>query len=293
MDKFLQTLVSGIAVGGIYAIAALGFVLVFKATRVINFAQGAMMLLGGYVAYAFSVSMGLPLAVAVVAATATIAAGGGGMYLVSLGPVTRRPGNTEFAQVIMTMAWSIIFISVVQLIWGAVGKTFPSFFPAGTIKLGGVRIAYEDLGTIGITIVVVLVFALVFRFTKLGLLMRGLADNAQAAVAMGANQRAVNIAAWALAGAAAAIAGITLTSYVPLGLTFGDVALMAFPAVVLGGIDSIPGGLLGGALIGIVQQMAAAYIDPGFGLVAGFLVMLVVLLVRPTGLLGSREVVRL
>src|SRR5215207_5574832 len=121
--------------------------------------------------------------------------------------------------------------------------------------------------------------------------MRGLADNRQAAVMMGASETRANVGAWALAGAAAAIAGLTLTSYSPLGLTFPELAMLAFPAVVLGGIDSIPGGLAGGILIGIAQQLAGGYIDPAFGQTAGFIIMLIVLMVRPYGLLGSPEVV--
>jgi branched-chain amino acid transport system permease protein len=293
VEKFAQLTVSGIAVGGIYAMAALGFVLVFKATRIINFAQGAMMMLGGYVGFAVAVTLGLPIVTAFLLSAIVLAAVGALVYGATLRPLSRRQTDTEFAQVISTMGWTIMITAAVQYIWGPISRRFPPIFPSGTFEIAGVRISYNDVGTIGITLAVVIAFTLLFQYTRYGLVMRGLADNRQAAVMLGASETRANIGAWALAGAAAAIAGLTLTSYSPLGLTFPDLAMLAFPAVVLGGIDSIPGGLAGGVLIGIVQQYAGGYIDPGFGQTAGFMLMLIVLLIRPHGLFGSKEVVRL
>ncbi len=292
MERFIQTAISGVAVGGIYAMAALGFVLVFKATRIINFAQGLLMTLGGYMGLAFAVSLAIPIPIAFLLSAVVVSGVGSLMYVSSLAPVSRRGGNTEFAQVIITIGWSIMISATIQYFWGPVTRSFPDIFPQGVWVVSGVRVPYEDLGTIAITVGVVLVFTLIFNYTRFGLIMRGVADNRQAAVILGASERMVSTGAWALATAAAAVAGVTLTSYVPLGLTFGDIALMAFPAVVIGGIDSVPGGLVGGVLVGVVQQMAAAYIDPGIGLTAGFTVMLVVLLIRPSGLFGSPEVAR-
>jgi branched-chain amino acid transport system permease protein len=292
MEKFIQLLVSGIAVGGIYAMAALGFVLVFKATRVINFAQGHLMMLGGYVAFAAAVSWSLPIPLAFAVAAAIVGGVGALMYLTSLAPISTRGGNTEFAQVIITMAWSLVIVAAIQFTWGAVGLRMDPIFPGGTFELAGARISYNDVGTIVITLVVVALFTVFFKYTRYGLTMRALADNPQAAVILGASQLRANAGAWLLAAAAAAIAGVTLTAYSPLSLTFGDIAMMAFPAVVLGGMDSIPGGLIGGIIIGLVQQFAAGYIDPGFGQTAGFIIMLVVLLIRPHGILGSPEAVR-
>lgn len=293
MEKFLQLLVSGIAVGGIYAIAALGFVLIFKATKIINFSQGSLMMLGGYIGFAVTVSLALATPFAFVIAAVVVAAVGALMYALTLRPVASRSHDTEFAQVIITMAWTIIIISVIHFLWGPIALRPPDIFPSGTTEVLGLRIAYNDIGTIIITVVVITIFTLLFRFTRYGLVMRALASNPQAAVMMGANPAIANAGAWALAAGVAAIAGVTLTAYSPLTLTFGDIALMAFPAAVLGGIDSIPGGLLGGILIGIVQQMASGYVDPGFGQTAGFILMLLVLLMRPNGLLGSPETARI
>ena len=129
MEKFIQLLVSGIAAGGIYAMAALGFVLVFKATRIINFAQGSMMMLGGYVGFAFAVSAGLPIILSFALSAVVLGATGAAMYGISLRPLVRRKTNTEFAQVIITMGWTIIIGAVVELIWGALPKNFPQIFP--------------------------------------------------------------------------------------------------------------------------------------------------------------------
>jgi len=293
VEKFVQLTISGIAVGGIYAMAALGFVLIFKATRVINFAQGAWMMLGGYVGFAAAVTWGLPIILSFFVAAVVLGFVGAAIYGFTLAPIESAHTDTHYAQVITTMGWTIIITAIVQFIWGPISRRFPPIFPGGTFEVLGVRIAWNDVGTIGITLVVVLAFTLLFRFTRYGLVMRGVADNRQSAVMMGASERVVNLGAWGLAACAAAVAGVTLTTYSPLGLTFQDWALLAFPAVVLGGIDSIPGGLAGGILIGVVQQLAAGYIDPGFGQAAGFMLMLVVLLVRPNGLFGSVEAARL
>ncbi|HVV91682.1 MAG TPA: branched-chain amino acid ABC transporter permease [Solirubrobacterales bacterium] len=293
MEKFFQILVSGIAVGGIYAIAALGFVLIFKATRIVNFAQGSLMMLGGYVGYAAVVTWSLSMPIAFIVSAIAIATVGAVIYLLTLRPVASRAGDTSFAQVIITMACTIVIAAVVQYIWGPTQLNMPDIFPSGVFMVGGVRIAWADVGTIGITLAVVVVFTAVFRFTRFGLMMRALADNRQAAVMVGANPDLVSAGAWALAAAVAAIAGMTLTSYGGLNLSFGNIALLAFPAAVLGGIDSIPGALVGGVLIGIVQQLSGGYIDPAFGQTAGFIVMLIVLMLRPNGLFGSPDIARI
>jgi branched-chain amino acid transport system permease protein len=293
MEKFAQLLVSGIAVGGIYAISALGFVLIFKATKIVNFAQGSLMMLGGYVGYAVVVTWSLSMPVAFVVSALAIGAVGAIIYMVTLRPVASRPGNSEFAQVIITMGCTTVIAAVVQYIWGASPLNVPNIFPTGIFEVAGVRIAYADVGTIAITLGVVVVFTLLFRLTRFGLMMRALADNRQAAVMVGANPDLVCAGAWGLAAAVAAIAGMTLTSYGGLNLSFGNIALLAFPAAVLGGIDSIPGALVGGILIGIVQQMAGGYINPAFGQTAGFIVMLAFLMVRPNGLFGSPDIARI
>lgn len=293
MEKFLQLTVGGLAVGGIYAVAALGFVIIFKSTRVINFAQGAMMALGGYVGFAAITLLSLPLPIAIAVSAVVTAAVVGLIYVSTIAPVAARGNSTEFAQVIITMGWSIVLLSLIELMFGPLVKSMPRIFPTGTFSVGTIRIPYQDVGTISVAAVIITVFAVIFTWTRFGLVLRGLSDNRQAAVALGANAVRVGFGAWALGGAAAALAGLTLTSYVPLSLTFGEIALLAFPAVVLGGIDSIPGALFGGVVIGLVQQYASGYVDTGFGTVAGFMVMLIVLLVRPNGLLGSKEVVRL
>jgi branched-chain amino acid transport system permease protein len=293
MEKFAQLLVSGIAVGGIYAISALGFVLIFKATKIVNFAQGNLMMLGGYVGYAALITWSLSMPLAFAVSALVIAAVGALIYLLTLRPIASRAGSTEFAQVIITMACTIVIAAVVQYIWGPGQQNVPNIFPTGVFMVAGVRIAYNDVGTIAITLGVVIAFTLLFRFTRFGLTMRALADNRQAAVMVGANPDLVCAGAWALAAAVAAVAGMTLTSYGGLNLSFGNIALLAFPAAVLGGIDSIPGALVGGILIGIVQSMAGGYIDPAFGQTAGFMVMLIFLMVRPNGLFGSPDIARI
>ncbi len=209
MENFLQLTVGGLAVGGIYAVAALGFVIIFKSTRVINFAQGAMMALGGYVGFAAITLLSLPLPIAIAVSAVVTAAVVGLIYVSTIAPVAARGNSTEFAQVIITMGWSIVLLSLIELMFGPLVKSMPRIFPTGTFSVGTIRIPYQDVGTISVAAVIITVFAVIFTWTRFGLVLRGLSDNRQAAVALGANAVRVGFGAWALGGAAAALAAHT------------------------------------------------------------------------------------
>ena len=261
----LRNLASGVAVGCKYALVALGFVIVFKGTGVINFAQASFVLVGGYLTYNASETWGLNFYLALLVAMA------GGALL-----------------------------GMVTAIWGPDPKNLGDPWGLNVRTVGDVIIADKDIWTIIFTAVVLGGFFLFFRYSSLGLAMRATALDQEAAMAQGISSRRVHQVSWGIAGLVAALAGASLSAgNVALQPSVGLVALVAFPAMILGGLDSPLGAVVGGLIIGIVQQLTALYgpeylewAGNSFELVSPYLVMIVILLVRPYGLFGTKEVRR-
>lgn len=289
MSAFIQYVITGLAVGSVYAIVALGFSLVYKATGVFNFAQGALMMLGAFLAWTATARWGLALIPAIILTLLMSAALGVAMHFVVIRPLM---GNTLLTLVMATIALSLIITSLASIIWGSQQRLFPSPIPDHVLHLGHIRISTLDLIVIGVSAACMVVFALFFRFTTLGLHMRATAENSEAAVLSGVNSARVFVVTFAVALMLASIGGILLANIQLVSLSLGDIGLLAFPAVVVGGMTSIPGAVVGGLLIGVIEQLSAAYISIESQDVIVYVVLLLVLLVRPWGLLGEREVVR-
>jgi branched-chain amino acid transport system permease protein len=296
-DDLLQTGFSGIAVGCKYALIALGFSIVFKATGVINFAQASLVLLGGYLTYNFAqtwglgfyLSLGLAMAVGALVGTVIEAL------------VLRRLVGEQPATVIMaTIGILFVLDNVTTAIWGPNNRNLGDPWGVSTREVFGVTVADRDLWTIFFTALAVSGFFLFFRYTSLGLAMRAAAFDPEAAMAQGIPARRVSRVAWAIAGLVAALAGATLAAGASqLSPATGALALIAFPAIILGGLDSPLGAVVGGVIIGLVQQytalLAPEYFDwvgESFERVSPYLVMIVILLIRPYGLFGTKEVRR-
>jgi branched-chain amino acid transport system permease protein len=289
MTAFIQYVITGLAVGSIYAIVALGFSLVFKATGVFNFAQGALMMLGAFLAWTATARWGLPLIPAIILTLVISAALGVAMHFVVIRPLM---GSTLLTLVMATIALSLIITSMASIIWGSQQRLFPSPIPDHVLHLGQIRISTLDLIVIGVSFACMVAFALFFRFTTLGLHMRATAENSEAAVLSGVNSQRVFVVTFAVALMLASVGGILLANIQLVSLSLGDIGLLAFPAVVVGGLTSIQGAVVGGLLIGVIEQLSAAYISIESQDVIVYVVLLLVLLVRPSGLLGEREVVR-
>lgn len=297
MTRFAEFFFTGIAQGFVYALVALGFVIVYKATEVINFATGGFLALGAYLVYNFTSQQSIPFPVAVVMSMLVTA----GVALVFERLVLRRMiGNPVFAQVMVTIGLLFVLQNVIIAIWGAEPLNLGDPWGISTVTVGGIIIEVRDIWTAVLAIAVLAGFFVFFRFSKLGLAMRATAIDQEAALAQGMSSRRVYMAAWGIAGATAALAGVGVAAGANgLSPSIEFVALLAFPAIILGGIDSPLGAVVGGLIIGVTQSLTAGYQNElfpwlwaGFDDVMPFIVMVLVLLVRPYGLFGTPEIKR-
>ena len=296
MSDFLQLLVAGVAVGALYALVALGFVVIYKATGVINFAQGALLLLGAYFTYAFTDQAGLPFPLAVLLAVVACALVGVAVERVIL---RRMVGQPVFAVIMITLGLTIAFEQIVIWRWpGTLNLSDP--WGLDRVRIGDVVIPVVNIWRIGTAAVLLLGFFLFFRYSRLGVAMRATASDQEAALAQGISARRIFALSWAIAAAVAALAGALLASGGrTLEPSLGIVALVAFPAIILGGLDSTGGAIVGGVVMGVVETMTAGYsqslpdfLGANFHRVTPYVVLVAILLVRPYGLFGTREVTR-
>jgi branched-chain amino acid transport system permease protein len=296
-DDLLQTAFSGLALGCKYALIALGFSVVFKATGVINFAQASLVLLGAYLTFNFAQTWDLNFYLALVMAMAV-----GALVGVATEASVLRwlVGEPPAALIMVTIGLLFVLNNVVTAIWGPDNRNLGDPWGIKTRDVVGVTVADRDVWTIGFAAVVVTAFFVFFRYSTLGLAMRAAAFDPEAAMAQGIPARRVHRVAWAIAGMVAALAGATLAAGAgQLSPATGALALVAFPAIILGGLDSPLGAVVGGIIIGLVQQFTALlapeyfdWVGDSFERVSPYLVMIVILLIRPYGLFGTREVRR-
>ncbi len=297
MTKFLELVVAGVANGAQYALVALGFVVIYRATGVINFAQGGFVVLGAYFAYDFHQTLGLPFYLSLVLAMAAGALVG----VITEATVLRKlTGEPPFVVIMITIGVLTIIEQVVPTVWG--GNPLPLGDPWGvrSVKAGNINLRVADLWTIALVIVVLGAFFLFFRYSKVGVAMRATAVDLEAALAQGISARRIVSLSWAIAGLVAALAGVTLAGGgAGVRPDIELVALTAFPAIILGGLDSPGGAVVGGIVIGLAQSLTAGYqpeyaswLGQGFDLVMPYVVMVIVLMVRPYGLFGLRHVRR-
>ena len=283
---FWQLAISGMALGCVYALIALGFVLIFKATEVINFAQGEFMMLGAFLAFSILNYGHLPFWMSVLL-TLFIMAGFGAVldrlvmrYLV---------GEPVFAMVMFTIGLSIFLRSVAGMIWST--DTYTLALPSGNaiIRLGTVAVSVGDLLVVGTTAVLVTLLFLFFRFTDLGIAMQASSQNQFATYLMGINVERVFSITWALSALVAAVAGILLAPILFLHKDMGFIGLKAFPAAVLGGFGSIPGAIVGGLIIGVSENLAGGFLPLWVKDIFAYIVLIAVLIVRPEGIFGIEE----
>ncbi len=299
MAFFLQLCFNGIALGCIYALIALGFTIIFKASEVINFAQGEFLLVGAYVVAAGYYQWNLNFFVAVlVGIVVTVLIG----VLFERTILRRMIGRPVFAIIMITIGLDTLLLEGVSIIWGTDQR--PAAITSNLLavpKIGDVVFPADHIWAIIVTLVICGLLFLFFRYTKYGLAMRATAIDQEAALAMGINVRTVYALAWAIAGAVATIGGVFLAIYGGRSLNpiLGSTALLAFPAIILGGLDSVSGAVVGGIIIGLTQELTRGYEAPfqniigtGFDQIAPYLLMLIILFIRPYGLFGKRKVER-
>ena len=290
MNTFLNLTVYGLSDGAILALAALGFVLIYKATGVINFAQGEFLLIGAYTLYAAFVVFRLPMVAAVV-----IGVGFAIILGIAIERLVLRPliGESAISVIMVTIGLAAFLRAVVQLIFGTRPVQQPAILPRTPVELlPGTSVPLNRLLVILIAAVVLAAFTSFFRRSRHGIAMRAVADDQQAALTMGISVRRVFAMAWALAAVSALVGGILLGDVTEVSGRLATFGLFVFPVVILGGLDSVPGTIVGGLTIGLTTQYVSGYADPGLAQIAPYLVLIAILLVRPYGLFGETRIER-
>ena len=274
MDVFWQLTTTGLANGMIYALVAIGFVIIYKASDVINFAQGPLLMAGAYLGYTF-LSLELHPAVALALTLVSCALIGVFIALVVLRPLIGEP---VISMIMATVALSSLIHAIVQGVWGARPRSFP------------LTMSFTHL--VAIALVTFLLVGWFFRRSREGLAMRALADDQQAAMSVGVSLPRTLAIAWALASASAGLAGVLLASMVGVSQDVAVVGLRVFPVVILGGLDSMVGAMVGGAIIGLLEAYTGGYVGSGLQRVVPFVVLIAILMVRPYGLFGKKRMER-
>ena len=286
LTEVVQLLLAGVAQGCVYALVALGFVLVYKATETVNFAQGELMMLGAFFALSAATILGWPYWAVILFAVTLMAVVGMLIERVVLRPVLGYPA---FTVVMVTIGAGFVLRGVVTMIpgWGTETYALPTPFAEGAVTLGGVMLAAQELSVIAMTALLCGALYLFFRFARLGVAMQATSQNQLAAYYMGIPVRRVNTLVWGLSAAVATFAGILLAPVTFVHSNMGFIGLKAFPVAVIGGMTSLPGAVVGGLIVGVVEALAGFYLPEGFKDVAAYAVVLLVLLVKPSGIFGE------
>jgi len=294
----------GLAVGSIYALIALGFALLYKSTKILNLAHGELVLFGAYLAIALTRALPVPVALAFALGVAgTLVASAAVGFAVERTVMRPLFGQSLLSVIIVTLALGYIIRGTMVGLWGGDTRQFPPVVPTGVVALGGVVIPQVGIWSAAVALVLLAGFSLFFRYSLWGIAMRAAANEQLTASTLGVSLKRAFAYAWAFAAIAGSVGGILLGLWLGVNFAVGLVGLKALAAVILGGLDSIPGAILGGFLIGVIENVIGGYIDanvrfPGFSLygfkeITPFVVILLVLLIRPYGLFGTEHIERL
>lgn len=289
MEAFLQLTITGLANGAILALAALGFVIVFKATGVINFAQGYFLLLGAYLVWAGIVQFGMPWYFAVIVALIVAALVGLATERFVLRPLV---GENVISVIMVTIGLSFVLQGVVQFIWGTEPRPMPAFIPRGSVEVAGVPLSVNRIWAVVLAGAVLAALSLFFQRSRHGIAMRAVADDQQAAMTVGISVRRVFALTWALAAASAVLAGVIVANLFGASAEVATFGLLVFPVVILGGLDSVPGAVVAGGIIGLLVSYTSGYVGGGLQQVIPFVVLVLILLFRPYGLFGEVRIER-
>ena len=288
----LQFLVTGFLTGGVYALIAVSIVLVYKATRIFNFAVGELIALGGLICFTFVVQLHLPLVLALVLALLSAVLVGILVERLVLRPLLNQPILTI---IMATLALASMLHGLMLMVWSSYTQSFPSnMLPGKTILLGPVAVSHELLWAFGVAMVAFVVLGLFFVKTRTGLRMRAVSEDHELSMSTGVNIVYIFAVTWVIAVVLGAISGLLLGNR--MGLTPAVtplIALRAFPAVLFGGLESVPGAIVGGLAIGVIEQVTGGLIDPNFGQITPYIVLLLVLVFRPEGLFGLKRIERI
>jgi branched-chain amino acid transport system permease protein len=294
VDFLLQLVMNGLVVGSIYALVALGFVIIYKSSSILNFAQGEFLMLGAYVCLAIMTSAPVPFAAAFLLTLAFSVVLGLFLERAVLRPMIGEP---VISVIMLTLGLSSILKAVVQGIWGTDTRPFPQVFPTEPLHLGPFPISQGYLWSVGCVAVLLVLFSIFFKYTRAGVAMRAVAFSQQTALSMGISVKRIFALSWSIAAVVSAVGGILLGAV--RGGVDGSLAFMGLkvvPVAILGGLDSVVGAIVGGLAIGVLENLSGGYLDPLFGggvkEVAPFVALVLILMVKPYGLFGKVKIER-
>ena len=285
--EFIQLVISGVAQGCIYGLIALGFVLIYKATETVSFVQGDLMMLGAFCGYVGMTLLGFPFWLAVLASIAAMGLFGVGMERAVIRPILGQPA---FTIVMLTIGIGYVARGAITMIPGIGTEThaLPVPYKDQIWNLGALVLSAEQMVVIAVTAVLCAALFALFKYSRLGIAMQAASQNQLAAYYMGIPVKRLNGLVWGLAAAVAAIAGLLLAPITFVYANMGLIGLKAFPAAVVGGFGSLPGAIVGGLVIGVVESLSGFYLPEGFKDIAAYIVVLLMLMVKPNGLFGER-----
>jgi branched-chain amino acid transport system permease protein len=296
MTFLLQLAVTGFGLGMVYALIAIGFVIILKCSKAFNIAQGQFVMIGGYLGYTFLVTFHLPVWASLLAAIAVAAIMG-----ILIERLTLRPlvGQSVLAIIMMTIALGTVLDGIATLVWGGEYKAYHGVLPTLTLKVGELSVPPETLIGIIVSIIAVAMLMILFRYTKAGLAMRATAEDEQVVQSVGIKVTTVYAISWVIACVVGVISGILLGGVSGVSTAMAEAGMKAFAVVLLGGIDSIGGAIVAGIILGILENVASGYLDPllpsggGLASVFPFIVIIIVLTLKPHGLFGLARIERI
>jgi len=288
---FMQFLLSGLSIGSIYALVALGFVLIYKSTSILNLAQGEFLMVGAYICLSLTLDYGLNFFTSFIITM---------VFSVLLGLLVERMilrpliGEPIISVIMVTLGLTYVLRGVVIMIWGNDIRQF-NVFPEQPIDLWGVKLTYLYLWSMGVSLLLLSFFAIFFKYARTGIYMRAVADHQTAAQSMGISVKRIFAISWCIAAVVSSIGGILVGNIAGVGVDLSYIGLKVLPAVILGGLDSVLGAIIGGLVVGVLEFLSAGYLDPyipAINEVFPFGVMVLVLMIKPYGLFGTEEIER-
>ncbi|MEF2145749.1 MAG: branched-chain amino acid ABC transporter permease [Desulfovibrionaceae bacterium] len=294
MEQYLQLVINGLVVGSIYSLVALGFVIIYKATKVVNFAQGELVMVGAYICFALTVQFQIPFFWSFLLTLGFSVILGLCIERLALRPLI---GESGISVIMVTIGLSSVLRSLVQLIWGHDLQVYPQVLPTEPIFIAGLPVAPVYIAALVLSALLFAIFTLFFKYSRLGIAMRATAHDQQAAQSMGISVKNIFALSWCIAAVVSSIGGLILGNINGIDPHLGHLGLAVFPAVIVGGLDSLLGAAVGGLLIGVIENVCDGLAVDLFGLggfkeVAAFVVLVVILMIRPYGLFGTEEIER-
>ena len=284
--EILQLLLSGISHGCVYGLIALGFVLVYKATEMLNFAQGELMMLGAFVAFTLVNLVGLPFIAGFALTLVVMLAFGMALERGVLRPMIGEP---PFAVLMLTIGLGFVLRAVASAVWGNEPRTLDVPFAGDVLAIGGLIAGYDNLVVIAGTALLCVALWLFFRFSRIGIAMQAASQNQLAAYYCGVPVKRITSLVWGISAAISATAGVLVAPIALIDPAMGLVGIKAFAAAIVGGFGSLPGAIVGGLVIGVAEQFVGLYLPPGLGEVSAFVILLAMLFVRPQGIFASLQ----